>query len=243
MDILNIEFPTEQVGLPKGCESYHLATSPDLRMKFLKAITLLRQPLEELVEDYCLDCLITSAQFPWTTDVARRFGIPRLIFHATSSFFVCASECLRLYEPYKKFDYYKKVHRKKAWHISLLDSKKPDYVVYVCFGSMVNFNDSQLMEINSTLDGVVVRVPMVTWLVSAEQFYNEKLVTQILKIGVGVGAEQWVRFLGDNIGKEAIEKALIRVMVGEKAEEMRSRARELMKMAKSSIEGGRSSLL
>ncbi|KAF5444355.1 hypothetical protein F2P56_036840 [Juglans regia] len=401
MDMLIIEFPAEQVGLPKGSESYHLATAPDLRMKFLEAITLLRQPLEELVQDYCPDCLITSALFPWTTDVARRFGIPRLIFHATSSFSICASECLRLYEPYKKVssdsepfilpnfpdeikltrnqlpdfvtqdietdvgklirqvikaeltsdgavfnsfydlepayaDYYKKVLGRKAWHIGpvslcnkesedkarrgkeasvhgheclkWLDSKKPDSVVYVCFGSMANFNDSQLMEIamgleasqqqfiwvvkrektqgtkdewlpeefekrvegkgliirgwapqllildheavggfvthcgwNSTLEGVVAGVPMVTWPVSAEQFYNEKLVTQILKIGVGVGAQQWVRFLGDSIGKEAIEKALIRVMVGEEAEEMRSRARELMKMAKSSAEGGGSS--
>ena len=28
-----------------------------------------------------------------------------------------------------------------------LNSKKPDSVVYVCFGSMANFNDSQLKEI------------------------------------------------------------------------------------------------
>ncbi|KAL0559710.1 hypothetical protein IC582_000077 [Cucumis melo] len=40
---------------------------------------------------------------------------------------------------------------------------------------------------NSTLEGVVAGVPMVTWPVAAEQFYNEKLVTEVLKIGVGVG--------------------------------------------------------
>jgi len=94
---------------------------------------------------------------------------------------------------------------------------------------------------NSTLEGVAAGVPMVTWPVSAEQFYNEKLVTQVLRIGVGVGAQQWVRFLGDSIRREAIEKGLLRIMVGEEAEEMRSRARELGKMANRAVEEGGSS--
>ncbi|KAF2294685.1 hypothetical protein GH714_015531 [Hevea brasiliensis] len=43
---------------------------------------------------------------------------------------------------------------------------------------------------NSTLEAISAGVPMVTWPVSAEQFYNEKLVTQVLGIGVAVGAQQ-----------------------------------------------------
>jgi UDP:flavonoid glycosyltransferase YjiC (YdhE family) len=84
-------------------------------------------------------------------------------------------------------------------------------------------------------------VPMVTWPVSAEQFFNEKLVNHILRIGVAVGVQQWVRFLGDSIKREAIQKAVIRIMVGEEAEEMRSRARELGKMAKKAVEENGSS--
>jgi hypothetical protein len=49
-------------------------------------------------------------------------------------------------------------------------------------------------------------------------------VTQVLRIGVGVGVQRWVRFLGDSIRREAKEKALLRIMVGEEAGEMRSRA-------------------
>ena len=41
---------------------------------------------------------------------------------------------------------------------------------------------------NSTLEGVCCGVPMVAWPLSAEQFFNEKLLTDVLKIGVGVGA-------------------------------------------------------
>ncbi|XP_050146634.1 scopoletin glucosyltransferase-like [Malus sylvestris] len=190
-----------------------------------------------------------------------------------------------------------------------LDSKEPNSVVYVCFGSMAKFNASQLMEIamgleasgkdfiwvvrigqdydvekedwlpegfedrmegkglimrgwapqvlildhgavggfvthcgwNWTLEGIAAGLPMVTWPVSAEQFYNEKLVTQVLKIGAGVGAQKWVRVVGDSVKKEAVEKAVRRIMVGEEAQEMRSRARELAEQAKRAIEKGGSS--
>ena len=94
---------------------------------------------------------------------------------------------------------------------------------------------------NSTLEGVSAGLPMVTWPVSAEQFFNEKFVTQILRIGVAVGAQQWARFVGDSIKSEAIEKAVIRIMVGVDAEEIRSRARELGKKAKKAVEEGGSS--
>ncbi|CAB4320859.1 unnamed protein product [Prunus armeniaca] len=94
---------------------------------------------------------------------------------------------------------------------------------------------------NSTLEGIAAGLPMVTWPVSAEQFYNEKLVTQVLKIGVGVGAQKWVRVLGDSVRKEAIEKAVTQIMVGEEAEEMRNRARVLAEQARRTIEKGGSS--
>lgn len=36
---------------------------------------------------------------------------------------------------------------------------------------------------------------MMTWPVSAEHFFNEKLVTQVLRIGVEVGAESWTQLI------------------------------------------------
>ncbi|KAL5562478.1 hypothetical protein UlMin_032225 [Ulmus minor] len=236
-------------------------------------------------------------------------------------------------------DHYRKVLGRKAWHVGptflcnkekedkaqrgevasiddheclkWLDSKKPNSVVYVCFGSLANFTDAQLTEIamgleatrklfiwvvkkqkkelgakeewlpegfekrnegkgliirgwapqlliheheaiggfvthcgwNSTLEAVSNGLPMVTWPVAAEQFFNEKLVTQILRIGVGVGAQQWARLVGDSVKREAIEKAVRRIMEGEEAEEMRSRARELGEMARRAFEVGGSSYL
>ncbi|XWS54771.1 hypothetical protein CRYUN_Cryun10bG0117800 [Craigia yunnanensis] len=73
---------------------------------------------------------------------------------------------------------------------------------------------------------------MVTWPVFAEQFYNEKLVTQVLKIGVVVGVQQWVEVVGDFVKRDIIEKAMKDITVGERAEEMRSRTRALGEMEK-----------
>ncbi|PKI33541.1 hypothetical protein CRG98_046097 [Punica granatum] len=94
---------------------------------------------------------------------------------------------------------------------------------------------------NSTLEGISAGVPMVTWPVAAEQFYNEKFITEVLRIGAPVGVKQWMRQVGDSVKSEQVEKAVRKVMVGEEAEEMRAQARELSKMAKKAVEEGGSS--
>ncbi|KAJ0714461.1 putative trans-zeatin O-beta-D-glucosyltransferase [Helianthus annuus] len=43
---------------------------------------------------------------------------------------------------------------------------------------------------NSNLEGVCAGFPMVTWPQFQEQFYSEKLVVQVLRIGVSVGAQK-----------------------------------------------------
>ncbi|KAJ7968894.1 Glycosyltransferase [Quillaja saponaria] len=233
-------------------------------------------------------------------------------------------------------DYYRTVLGKKAWHIGplslwnrdnieesvnrgkessiaendclkWLDSKKPNSVVYICFGSIVNLTESQLLEIamgleasmqpfiwvvrkskdkeeekeewlpegfenriegkgliirgwatqvlildheavgvfvthcgwNSTLEGVAAGVSMVAWPVSADHFNNEKLITDVLKIGVSVGVQKFVGLEGDSIKREAIEKALKRITVGDEAEEMRSRAKAFAKLARRAVKGRR----
>ena len=60
-------------------------------------------------------------------------------------------------------------------------------------------------------------------------------MTEVLKIGVGVGAHQWTKVMVDDIKKEAIEEAVKLSMVGDEAEEI-SRAKALGKMAKRVVE-------
>ncbi|KAL0559713.1 hypothetical protein IC582_000080 [Cucumis melo] len=391
IQLLILKFPSAEAGLPEGCENADSIPSMDFLPNFFRAVSLLQPPFEEALQNNRPDCLISDMFFPWTNDVADRIGIPRLIFHGTSCFSLCASEFMRLHEPYKHVssdtepfpipylpgdikltkmklpifvrentenefsklitkvkesesccygvvvnsfyeleaeyvDCYKDVLGRKAWPIGplsltnkktqeitqrgresaideheclkWLDSQKPDSVVYICFGSLAKFNSAQLKEIaigleasgkkfiwvvrkgkeeeeeqnwlpegyeermegtgliirgwapqvlildhpsvggfvthcgwNSTLEGVAAGVPMVTWPVGAEQFYNEKLVTEVLKTGVGVGVQKWAPGVGDFIESEAVEKAIRRIMEKE-GEEMRKRATEFAKKAK-----------
>lgn len=95
---------------------------------------------------------------------------------------------------------------------------------------------------NSTLEGVCAGVPMVTWPLSADQFDNEKLIADILKIGCQVGAQEWSKYEKKTlVKKEDIEKAINRLMAGEEAEEIRSRATTLKEMARRATEEGGSS--
>ncbi|TYI99841.1 hypothetical protein E1A91_A13G045400v1 [Gossypium mustelinum] len=391
VELLN--FPAVDVGLPEGCENVDLIpTSQDGNLEmitnFFQAALMLQQPFEKLLQGRKPDCLVADTFFHWATDAANKFRIPRLVFHGISYFSFCASECMSLYKPYKKFsdikltrnqvpdyvkqdaetnstkllkaikeaelksygvvvnsfyeleatyaDYYRNVLGKKSWHVGpvslcsgknidkvergnksaideqecleWLESKEPNSVLYICFGSRTNFTSSQLKEIamaleaselqfiwvvrkqknneeeddwlpegfekrmegkgliirgwapqvlildheavggfvthcgwNSTLEGVCAGVPMVTWPAFAEQFYNEKLLTQVLNIGVAVGAQKWVRLMGEFVERESIEKAVKEMMKGDKAEEMRNKAKALAEAAKKAVEKGGSS--
>ncbi|XP_062024343.1 UDP-glucose flavonoid 3-O-glucosyltransferase 7-like [Rosa rugosa] len=405
-----IKFPSTEAGLPQDCEDPDLIRTQDMVEKFVKATYLLEPQLEQVLDEHRPHCLVADGFFPWATDVAAKFGIPRLYFHGIGFFPLCASLSVMMYQPQTKLssdsesfvipnlpdeikmnrsqlpvfpnldgeseflnmlkasteseersygvivnsfyelepayaDHYRKVFRRKAWHIGpvslcnkapedkaergamesstaekheclkWLDSKKPHSVVYISFGSIICFADCQLLEIaigleasgqdfiwvvkkekkdeedwlpegfekrtegkgliirdwapqvlileheaigafvthcgwNSTIEGVSAGVPMITWpVMSDEQFYNEKLVTEILRIGVPVGSEQWVSFVDlpakteASVRRGAIEKAVTRIMVGDEAVEMRSRIKELGEKARRAVEEGGSSFL
>ncbi|MED6132866.1 hypothetical protein PIB30_022778 [Stylosanthes scabra] len=400
IQIQTIEFSCEEAGLPKGCENMDSVPSQDLFITFFKATSLLQQPFEKLLLEQHPHCIVADAFYSWATDSASKFGIPRIVFHGTCFFSLCASECMGLYEPHKNAssdsdsflvprlpgevkmtrkhvpafiankensrefvelledakeaqaksygvvvnsfyelesvyaDFYRNEFRRKAWPIGpvslcnrdtrekanrgkeatidefeflkWLDTKKAKSVVYVSFGSLINLPDSQLREIalgleasgqhfiwvvkinekadakwlpegfekrmegkgliirgwapqmlileheaitafvthcgwNSTLEAVAAGVPMITWPIVAEQFCNEKLVTEVLEIGVAVEAVKGVRMEGECVGWAALEKALKRVMVGEEAEEMRNKAKVLAQLAKQAVEENGSS--
>lgn len=98
---------------------------------------------------------------------------------------------------------------------------------------------------NSILEGICAGLPMVTWPIFAEQFYNEKLITQVLKLGVPVGSETWKVWANEEsplINRDKIEKAVKFVMGDtDKAMEMRKQASRLAAFAKMTIEEGGSS--
>ncbi|XP_002519439.2 UDP-glycosyltransferase 73C1 [Ricinus communis] len=102
---------------------------------------------------------------------------------------------------------------------------------------------------NSTLEGISAGLPMVTWPLFADQFCNERLVVDVLKIGVEVGAKVTIRWgqeekIGVTVKKENVTRAINRLMdEGEESEERRERAKELSRMAKEAMEEKGSSYL
>ncbi|XP_004508342.1 probable UDP-glucosyl transferase 73B6 [Cicer arietinum] len=200
------------------------------------------------------------------------------------------------------------VHECMSW----LNSKQPNSVIYICFGSLCHFSDNQLYEIasaikasehqyiwvvpekkgnedenekwlpkafeqrnkgiiirgwapqvvilghpaigaflthcgwNSTVEAVSAGVPMITWPIHDEQFYNEKLITQVRGIGVEVGVEEWsiIGFMERKklVGRDIIEKAVRRLMDGGiEADEIRQCAQEYAVKAKRAVQQGGSS--
>ncbi|WVZ12572.1 hypothetical protein V8G54_017102 [Vigna mungo] len=96
---------------------------------------------------------------------------------------------------------------------------------------------------NTVVESVNAGLPMVTWPLFAEHFFNEKLVVDVLKIGVSVGAKEWRNwndFGGEIVKAEDIGNA-IGVMMSEKGEDMRRRSKTLSGAAKKAIEDGGSS--
>ncbi|CAL1410140.1 unnamed protein product [Linum trigynum] len=397
-----LEFPAAAAGLPPDCENFDVSMGFDAVTKFFVAAEMLQSPFENLLAETRPDCVLADWFFPWTTDSAAKFGIPRLVFRGTNFFASCLSELTRIHQPHKRVgsesdpfpvpglpgppvflsidqmpvidrllggetfvgkvfervaeaesksygtihntiyefepryaDLYMKELGRRAWSIGpvslcnvgiedrasrgkessidehsclrFLNSKKPRSVVYVCFGTLANFSDPQLKEIaaglessgrefvwvvrretnrgggggggddswlpagfeermegkgliirgwapqalildhvavggfvthcgwNSTLEGITAGLPMVTWPVTAEQFYNEKLLTEILGIGIAV--------VGVKVGSGAVADAVGRMMAeeGEEAAEMRRKAGELGRIARRAVEEGGSS--
>ncbi|KAF3441131.1 hypothetical protein FNV43_RR15042 [Rhamnella rubrinervis] len=100
---------------------------------------------------------------------------------------------------------------------------------------------------NSTMEAISTGVSMLTWPLFWDQFLNERLVTQVLKIGVRVGVEVPLLFgqeekVGVLVKKEDVKRAIEKLM-GEDQEikERRERAGKLGAMAKKAVEQGGSS--
>ncbi|KAJ0086576.1 hypothetical protein Patl1_06919 [Pistacia atlantica] len=102
---------------------------------------------------------------------------------------------------------------------------------------------------NSTLEGVSSEKPMITWPMFAEKFYNEKLLAEVLKIGVRVGVEMSVTWAEKQkveawVEKKKIKKAVEMVMdEGDEGEERRRKAKGLGESAKKAVKQGGSSYL
>ncbi|XP_021743437.1 UDP-glycosyltransferase 73C3-like [Chenopodium quinoa] len=81
-----LEFPWQEAGLPEGCENVDMLPSLGYAINFIKAAAKLQEPMEKLLKELQPkpSCLISDYGFTWTTEVARKFNIPRIVFNGMS---------------------------------------------------------------------------------------------------------------------------------------------------------------
>ncbi|KAJ1685472.1 hypothetical protein LUZ63_016862 [Rhynchospora breviuscula] len=97
---------------------------------------------------------------------------------------------------------------------------------------------------NSTLEAISAGVPMITWPMNGDQFFNEKPIVEVLQVGVTVGAKEggWYFEERQLIEAETIRSVIERVVdEGFEGEAMRNRAKELKEKAEAAMQEGGSS--
>nr|GMD39522.1 UDP-glycosyltransferase 73C3-like [Ipomoea batatas] len=97
IQLITVEFPCRQAGLPHGCENMDSLASMDLVLDFFQASDMLREPLEKTVSE--LDpkpsCIVDTSAFSWTQDIATKLHIPRYVFQTVSCFTNVISHILK----------------------------------------------------------------------------------------------------------------------------------------------------
>ncbi|PKA60590.1 UDP-glycosyltransferase 73B5 [Apostasia shenzhenica] len=97
---------------------------------------------------------------------------------------------------------------------------------------------------NSIMEGISAGLPMATWPLFADQFFNERLLLDVLKVGLAVGAKEYTMRAEERPVVAAAEvRAAVRGLMGRggEAEERRRRAGEMAEKARRAVEKGGSS--
>lgn len=86
--LVQVSFPAEEAGLPRGCESVDYVPSYKFIRNFFVAIKLWQQPLERKLAEIkpSPNCIISDSHIAWTAETSTKFQIPRIVFDGMSCF-------------------------------------------------------------------------------------------------------------------------------------------------------------
>ncbi|KAG9150112.1 hypothetical protein Leryth_009686 [Lithospermum erythrorhizon] len=103
IQMIRVHFPAVEVGLPEGCENVDMLPSLEDGLKFLQAAQMMQPSIEKVLEELEPSpiCLISDMCFPFTTEVASKFEIPRIVFHGMCCF---ALVCFHIFGLLENFD-------------------------------------------------------------------------------------------------------------------------------------------
>ncbi|XP_010504073.2 PREDICTED: LOW QUALITY PROTEIN: UDP-glycosyltransferase 73D1 [Camelina sativa] len=99
INVVTFPIPYKEFGLPKDCETLDTLPSKDLLRRFYDAVDKLQDPLERFLEqqDIPPSCIISDKCLSWTSKTAKRFKIPRIVFHGMCCFSLLSSHNLHLH--------------------------------------------------------------------------------------------------------------------------------------------------
>lgn len=100
--VLEIPFPCKQVGLPLGCENLDSVPCRSLLKNFYNALDTMKIPLENFLQDHEIppNCIISDRCLSWTSEIARKFNVPRLVFHGMCCFSLLSSHYIHSLKPH-----------------------------------------------------------------------------------------------------------------------------------------------
>ncbi|KAF8010633.1 hypothetical protein BT93_J1318 [Corymbia citriodora subsp. variegata] len=246
IDAVTITLPLKEVGLPEDSGNLSKITTMEMHKPFMRAVRMLDRQLELLIEKLAPDCLISDFFFPWTTEIAAKFGIPRLLFHGTSAFSMAGIDCVRLYEPHKKVscdsepfvipnfpgeitltrmqlqDFVREENEFTKFYNEVKESEKRSYGVIM--------NSFYELE-PAYADHYRTFLGRPSWFIGPLSLCNKETEDKAHR-GDQASIDQH---------DKKVEEAVKRILVGEEAEEMRRRARALAEMARGAVEEGGSS--
>ncbi|KAL3628430.1 UDP-glucoronosyl and UDP-glucosyl transferase [Castilleja foliolosa] len=98
--LLEIRFPSVEAGLPEGCENLDTLPSLDMAANFFIALNLLQKEARQVFDEMQPrpSCIISDMGLPWTTQLAEKFHIPRIVFHGTCCLSLLCSHNIRASE-------------------------------------------------------------------------------------------------------------------------------------------------
>ncbi|KAG6752883.1 hypothetical protein POTOM_042923 [Populus tomentosa] len=263
---VEIQLPCQEAGLPNEMENFDMLPSLGLGYELFMAANMLQEPVERLFEVLTPrpSCIISDMCLPYTSDVATKFGIPRISFNGFSCFCVL---CLHNIQISKVLESVKSeselfVVPGLPDHIEMATNQLPsamldvkDFSARVSGAEMLRYGfilnsfeelePEYVQEYKRATGGKV-------WCVGPVSVCNKDDIDKahrVLKIGVRVGSEVTIRWgeeekFGLLVKKEQVKNAVNSLMNdGEESEERRRRVQELSKMAFKAVEEEGSSYL
>ncbi|TVU21552.1 hypothetical protein EJB05_31196, partial [Eragrostis curvula] len=107
VELAEIPFPGPEHGLPEGLENVDQMSEKEMFLPFFKALWRMDAALDAYVRSLLAqgrrpDCVVADSCNPWAASVCARHGVPRLVLHCPSAYYLLAEHNLSKHGVYAR---------------------------------------------------------------------------------------------------------------------------------------------